>query len=263
MRPTFATVSLAILAAPLFTGCLSIRGSEPASIGASVGASSAYWFRGSPVNTGGVLQGDMAMSIPLADDGLLDLTAWGNMALTGDSGGGSEPDGNGLSFTEVDLEANYTRSYDGYDLNVGLVSYNFPNGIRRTTSEVFAGASFAALGFTHALTMYFDFEALDGFYFSYAGGWSKELDERTQFDAGLMLGAMGGDQAVSYFGIDANGLSDLALSGTVSRAFDAATTVSTTLAYIMAIDSGYRDALSARGLDDNGFVLSVGAAWSF
>lgn len=39
--------------------------------------------------------------------------------------------------------------------------------------------------------------------------------------------------------------------------------MSATLAYVTTIDSDYKDALDANGLDDNGIVLTVGAGWSF
>ncbi|MEZ6016014.1 MAG: hypothetical protein R3F49_12920 [Planctomycetota bacterium] len=257
------TQLLALLVGVSLPSCLSVRADEPAAVGASVNATTAYWFRGAPVNTSGALQGDLATSIPLADGGLLDLSTWGNMSLTNDSGNGVEPDGNALGFTEVDFVASYTRSFDGYDVTTGVVSYNFPNLVGGSTTEVFGTASFEAFGLSHALSVYYDFDALDGYYMSYAGGWSTEIDERTTFDAGLMLGAMGGDQAAFYFGTDSNGLSDLSLSGTFSRAIDEATTVSATLAYVTTIDSDYKDALDANGLDDNGIVLTVGAGWSF
>ena len=263
MRLAPQTLVCVLLASLTLPSCLSVRADEPAAVGASTSASTAYWFRGAPVNTAGVLQGDLSTSIPLADGGLLDLAAWGNMALTNESGDGVEPDGHGMQFTEVDYVASYTRSFEGFDLSGGLVSYNFPNRIGDSTTEVFGNMLFEAFGLSHTLSVYYDFDELDGYYFSWAGGWGMELDERTGVDFGAMLGAMGGDQAEFYFGSEENGLSDLSLSGTLRHTYDEATTLTATLAYITAIDNDFRDALEANGLDDDGIVLSVGAAWSF
>jgi len=263
MRHLHARLALALASAPLLQSCLSVRADEPASVGASVNVGTAYWFRGVPVNTGGVIQGDLATTLPLADGSLLDLSVWGNMALTGDSGNGIEPDGNGLAFTEIDTVAVYTRSYDGYDVSVGILSYNLPNGVGASTTELYSAASFQALGLSHALSVYYDFDLLDGFYMAYSGGWGRTLDDKTALDVAWNLGAMGGDQARGYFGVDENGLSDLSLSGTLSHAFDPATTLSATLALIKTLDSDYADALDAAGRDDLGVVVMVGTAWSF
>jgi hypothetical protein len=262
LRPT-RSILLALLPGALLPSCMSIRGDEPASVGASATAATAYWFRGVPINTGGVLQGDVSTSLPLADGGLLDLTTWGNMALTADSGNGAEGDGHGLTFTEIDLGATYTRSYDGFDASVGVLSYSLPDNLGASTAELYGVAAFEAFGLAHSLGIYYDFQALDGFYMNYSGTWSHEVDERTGLDVTWTLGSMGGDQSRGYFGVHENGLSDLSLGGTLSRVIDEATTVSATLAYVMTVDDEYRDALDARDLDDSGFVLGVGASWSF
>lgn len=263
MRPALKPLALALLASASLPSCLAVRADEPAAVGASVSAATAYWFRGAPVNTAGVLQGDLSTSIPLADGALLDLSTWANMAFTNESGDGAEPDGHGAQFTEVDFVASYTRSYDSFDAGVGLVSYNFPNLVGGSTTELYGQMLFEAFGLAQTLSVYYDFDELDGYYFSWAGSWGMDLDERTSFDVGGMLGAMGGDQAEFYFGSEENGLSDLSLSGTITRAYDEATTLTATLAYITTIDGDFRDALEARGLDDDGIVLTLGAGWSF
>jgi len=263
MRLAIRTLSLALLAGASSTSCLSVRGDAPASIGASTSLVSSYWFRGTPRSTRPAVQGDVSMTIPLSDGGLLDLSTWANMGLSNSVGDGAFNDGQGFEVSEVDFVASYTRSFEGYDLTGGLVNYNFPGANFDPTSELMGSASFGALGLAHTLSIYYDIDEADGFYMSYAGNWRRPLDERTAFDANWMLGAMGGDQSRYYFGTHSNGLSDFSVSGTLSRALDEATTLSATLALLTTVDSNYRDALDDSGLDKEAIVLALGAAWSF
>lgn len=263
MRATTRSfAALAALLAPL-AGCMSVRGDGLADVSASVDAATAYWFRGAPFNTRGVVQSELATSVPLRAGGAVDVSVWTNLDVQNDTGGGLLADGNAMHFSEVDVSASYGWTYDGVELDAGLVSYNLPNQAMDSTTEVFGSAEVSGFGLNHLFTLYYDFDVLDGFYLSWEALYGRPLDERTQLDATFRVGAMGGDQARAYFGVDQNGIADLSLTGTWSRRFDEATTLRASATILTVVDRSYADALDAQGRDDAAIVLNAGVRWTF
>ncbi len=245
----------------LLSSCAAVRGEEPTTASAGVAFASQYWFRGVPRSTKPVLQGDVALSMPLRE-GSFDFETWGNMQLSNDTGDAAFPDGNGGEFSQIDLVASHSRRVGDFDLEAGIHSYNFPNLVGNSTHELFVTASREAWKLQHTASFYYDFDVADDIYLNYEALKHLPLRDGWGLDLSGSIGLMGSDQSKLYFGDDSAGLSDLTIEAMVSRAFDAATTVFFGLSATTVPDDGLRDALDDAGLDDTGFWFTVGASWS-
>ena len=258
---SFTTVVVALCCT--FPACATVRGDAPASVNTSISAASAYWFRGAPLNERGALQGSLAVGLPLANGDTVSLSSWANMDVSDNSGDAVFPDGNGNQFSEVDLVATYTRSFENLQVSLGVLSYNFPNLVDTSTHELSLSASGSLGPVGLSASLYYDVDVLEDFYlslaanrgFTLAGPWSANLNAQ--------LGYMGSDQAAFYLGVAESAFSDLSAGGSLSYAYDPGTSLSLSASYVSLVDSDFRDAADAAGLDDSSLIVSLGVAWSF
>lgn len=259
MRPT-----LPLVLAPLaLASCASTFTGDPPAGAASASYATAYWYRGTPINVRGVLQGDFALSVPTSSGGTFGATAWGNMDVRHQTGDAISPDGHGGDLTEVDFVLDYTETIEDVDLGAGLVGYNFPNGVGGSTNEAFVSVATGLWGMSQSFTLYYDFDELDDLYASLAVDRSFPVSEELAFTLSASLGWMGADQAGFYFGRDTAGLSDLNLSGALDYAIDPHTALFLSVTLVRVPDGDLRDALSDAGLEDGGTWLASGVSWSF
>ena len=154
----------------------------------------------------------------------------------------------------------YAREVGDVDMAAGMIGYHFP-GIRPSTKEAWLGGSFEALGFSHALTAYYDVDLVDDFYLSYQASRGFPIDDRWSAALSLLCGYMSDDQAEFYFGRKSAGLSDLLLSGSISYAIDENTSFFLKGAGVTVPDDDLSDSLDQNGFDDSGLWLALGAAW--
>jgi len=247
----------------LFTSCASIAApSGVPSVSMDAMYASAYWFRGTPINVQGVYQGSLSTSIPTADGGAIEASVWGNIDAKDDTGRAISPDGNERDFTEVDVTLDYSRSFDGIDTSLGLISYNFPNLVGGSTVEVFAEATTELLGLDHSLSLYYDVDELGDLYLSYDMARQVELAEGWQLSLSALLGYMGQGQSELYYGAKHSGLADLTGSASLEYAADDQTTVFLSINGVTAVDSTLSNALDAANLRSSDLWLSLGVVWS-
>ena len=258
MHRILTLVTLCFLGA----SCASIRGEDAASAGASAGIATQYWFRGAIQSEGPVLQGDLAASIPV-ESGAWDVGVWANMELSNDTGDAVLPDGNGALIDEIDLFTSYSTTIGAFDTSLGLVSYNFPNGAGGSTHEVYVSGSTLTGPIEHGLTLYYDFDSVEGAYLSYEAGHAFALQEDLELGLSVLAGHMSEDQAAAYFGVEESGISDLSVSAALSWAYDEFTSLYLSASALTVPDSDLSDALEAAGLDDSGAWVALGASWSF
>ena len=111
---------------------------------------------------------------------------------------------------EIDYTIDYTTEIsEGYDLSAGLIYYWLDAG--GSTYEAYAGVTLTDILIQPSLTIYYDFDEVEGFYANLAGAYEVPIDEYT-----LCLGA-----GIGYFngyGMIDDGLGDIDLSA--SMAFD-------------------------------------------
>ena len=246
----------------LGSSCASLTDPSSAYVGGSAAFASEYWFRGAPVNTRPVVQGDLSLAVNTADEGALSFYTWFNMDASNDTGAAFAPNGNGSQVTEADYVLEYSRSIGSATAAAGVVNYNFPN-VGRSTSEVYLGISTALWGFGQALTLYRDFDVVDGNYLSLQGSKTFQVNELTSVDIGLLLGHMDSKQAGFYFGNRSSGLSDVAASVTINHTLDDYTTLFVSLVGVRPLDSDFRDALDAALVDDSALIAAFGLSWGF
>lgn len=232
------------------------------SIGGSAGYTTAYWFRGAPVNTRGAWQGDFGLSVPTKDGGNLSLSTWVNMDASNSTGDAFSNEGNGGKLTEVDYVIDYSRTVGDVSLNLGFADYSFPNGVGSSTNELYAGASTNYWGFTQSLSVYYDIDLLEDFYVSLGASRGFTLNEKLSLNLALQAGYMGEDQTAFYFGANETALSDLVGSATLNYTLDDNTSLFFSANGVTTLDSDLEDALDASGVDDSGIWFMLGSSWS-
>ena len=245
----------------LLCACAAVRVGEPASVGAGLNFATQMWFRGVPRSTRPVLQGEGNVSLPL-QRGMLEVEAWGNLQVSESSGDGVFPDGRGGEFTEIDLAMGWSEEVGALAYGLGLIDYNFPNLIQRSTSESYLTGSLAGRGFVQGVQLFYDFHEADGLFASYSVAQNLALQRGWTFDWKAVLGWMDSDQAQLYFGLHESGFSDLSVSGTFSHVWDPVTTFFVGLSLIRVPDGDLREALEVRGAETRGLILSAGVTFN-
>jgi len=221
---------------------------------------SAYWFRGVPRSLEAVTQGDLQVDTPLATGGTLSFVTWYNLQLTNRTGDATFPDGNGGQNTEIDLLLDYTQAFGRAKLSAGGIAYQFPQ-VGPSTKEAYLTGALDALGVSHALSVYYDVDRIDDFYFSYQASRGFEIDAQWSAALAVLLGYMREDEAKDYFGRKHAGFSDLLLTGELNYHFDANTSIFLKVAGVTVPDDELSEALEQGGLDDSGLWVVLGAAW--
>ena len=255
LTPLFLALPHACLA-----GCESLRGSEPSKVTTAQTVQSAYWFRGVPRSLEAVTQGELEVLTPLATGGTLSFLTWYNLQLTNRTGDAVFPDGNGGQTTEIDLVVDYAQTFGRVALNVGGIGYTFPQ-VAESTKEAYVSGTVSALGLAHALSASYDLDRLDDYYLSYQATRAFRLDEQWSAALAVLLGYMGDGQSEGYFGTKSAGFSDLLLTGSLTYAFDANTSVFLKASGVTVPDDELSTQLEQDGLEDSGMWFTLGAAW--
>jgi len=253
-------LSLLAFAAVATTACANV--SKPPSAHASLAASNMYVFRGVPQADNGVLQGDMGMAVTDDDGGTFSLTGWGNMNLSNDSGDAIFADGNAGKFTEIDIVPEYSRTFDQVTAAVGVVNYNFPNGVGTSTSEVYASATLNTM-LNPKVCIFYDVDEVKGIYALASVSHDWQLNDKLSAKAGLSLGYASSDQGNAYWLDRSSGFADLTASAGLAYALSPHVSLTATGYASTIVASDYRDALDLAGIESDNFWILLGAGWSF
>jgi hypothetical protein len=240
--------------------CAELRGTEGSTVSTSQVVASAYWFRGVPRSLQAVTQGDLQVDTPLATGGTLSFVTWYNLQLTNRTGDATFPDGQGGQNTEIDLLLDYTQTFGRTRLSAGGIAYQLPQ-VGPSTKEAYLTGAVEALGISNALSIYYDVDRIDDFYFSYEASRGFTFDEQWSAALAVLLGYMREGQAADYFGKEHAGFSDLLLTGTLNYHFDANTSVFLKVAGVTVPDDELSDALEQNDLENSGMWFVLGAAW--
>ncbi|MSR61546.1 MAG: hypothetical protein EXS08_03740 [Planctomycetes bacterium] len=244
----------------LTAACADLRGSEGSRVSTTQNVASSYWFRGVPRSLQPVTQGDLVIDTPLAVGGNLTFTTWFNLQLTNKTGDAAFPDGLGGQVTEIDLALSYSRRVGRVDITWGGIGYSLPQ-VAPSTRETYLGLGLDAIGLTHMVTAYYDLDLLDDYYLQYQATRGFALDEHWNAALELMLGYMSDSQAEFYFGTKRSGFSDLLLTGSLTYAIDANTSLFFEAAGVTVPDDELSNSLRQSGLEDSGMWFTLGAAW--
>ncbi len=203
---------------------------------------SRYLWRGMVATDGPVLQ-------PAATLGYRGFTAgvWGNLELTGVNGQKG-------SFTEVDLWAEYSRTWGVLSPKVGVIHYHFPPDGGADTTELYLGLGLA-VPLSPSLTIYYDVDQVQGFYVAAGLGHSLDLFKNGMLSASLELSATIGWASAAfnrgYLGVDKSAINHVLLSVGVPIAIGQRLTITPTVNYSVVPDGDLRD---AAGEPDNFFA---------
>ena len=198
--------STSILSLALAASIGAVAGAQASDFSADAEATlgSHYVWRGFDVLDG--VQLPLQPSVTVGHTSGLSVNVWGSWALLDRD--------NTKAGDEIDYTIDYSTDVtDALSISAGFIYYSFPEASAAKTSEIYAGASYAAVG-SPSLTVYYDSKLLDdganeadGIYVSLAGAHTLPV-------AGLDVD-LGG--SLGYGSSDAfDGLQDLNLSASTS-----------------------------------------------
>lgn len=144
--------------------------------------------------------------------GNLSVGVWGSADDTDINGSGESE----LQMHEVDLTISYGRDFNEmFAWEIGVINYEFPSTGWGDTWEVYGSVSASCL-LEPTLTVYYDFDAVEGFYASFGVGHSFELiADRLGLSLGASIGFADSEYNEGYFGVDDSAFNDLTLGASL------------------------------------------------
>lgn len=232
---------------------------DPPSVALDVPVLSSYVWRGQTLNDKAVVQPSLTVG-----QGGFALNAWSSYNIDGAYQG---------DFSEMDLTASYSAGVGPVTLGGGVVQYTFPNQTLAVedgedvaypgTVEVYASAALADVPLAPALTVYYDVDAIEGFYGMLAVGHVFELSDRVSLSLSASLGAGDEDYNAGYFGVDDAALNDLVVGAALPIAVLENLTIKPAISYVYLPDSDIRDGAEALYGEDDAVIGSLTASYAF
>jgi uncharacterized protein (TIGR02001 family) len=230
---------------------------------------SAYVWRGQVYNDEPVVQ----PSLTAETDFGLSFNVWGNYNTTDRFSPETDKE-----FSEVDFNVAYSRTVSFLTLGIGYYEYLYMHQVGfdeaqsnvvpvAGTREVYASVGLEDVILAPTLTVYYDFDEVDGFYGNIGISHSLDLTTELELDLSASVGAADAEYNQVYFGVDEDALNDgnvkLGLCYTLTPSFK----VSGYVQYTKLLDSDIEDAADAEdsGFYNDGDIISGGAsvAYSF
>ncbi len=255
--------ALAVLA----SGCILPKDQHPTvTLGTTL--ASKFVHRGQTLVNQPVLQPKMQVESPTVDGGGMRITAEANMDLRNNTGAAWFPDGHAGRFTQIEFVGAYSRQVGDVDLEVGVHSYNLPNGLefplgeRGATTEVFVTASMEVLEARPYFSINYDFDEVRACYLR--GGITEDFD----LGGGLLLnldGSLGyaaSSQSAWMYGIDEGGFADLRGTAELGYRYDERTVLSFGLNGSTIMDKTLRRwFVNDLGFDADPIWITLGVVW--
>jgi hypothetical protein len=216
---------------------------------------SQYIWRGMVLNEDLSLQPTLTVTYNDFLAGALSFNVWGQMDLT-DFGKDKchytdDCKSREWQFTEVDFTLDYSYSFDKYTIGVGMIWYLFPNWDHsEDTHEVYLALSYDCL-LQPALTIYYDFDEVDGFYLNLAVGHSFPVNDKFSIDLSSSVGYGDSDTNDANFGNDTSALVDFNLGLNTPYQVTEHITITPTLMWSSVIDSDNRDGVKSNEYCDD------------
>lgn len=237
MKPNLTEAALVLSMLLLTAGALA--SAKEIKTEATLGFYTDYVWRGQVVNDELVLQPSITATKFVSEDGSLSFNVWGNFDLTNSVETKAE-------LSEIDLIASYSRSFDHFGLKAGFIHYIFPNTGIESTTEVYLSANYEpeAVPLIFSLTVYYDFDEIDGFYT--AADIESNMDLNHNLSLNLKLSAGYGDSNfnLGYFNVSDSSFVDGVASAVLTYKVWDSTSVSTGLQYMYLLSDALKDAVS-------------------
>lgn len=227
-------------AAPAAPVAVAEEGSDTGfSFDATLDLFSAYVWRGCVYNDEGVWQPAVNFSYKTAEYGVFGLGLWSNFDMKDNN---RQVTFGGLN--EIDYQFFYGIDLQDFSLEVGHYVYTFPkaNGqdYCNSTREVYASVAYNNDIVTPSVTVYYDYDLMEGFYGNVALNKEFALSDQLTLGLDVALGA-GDDDYMAYLGTDDAGLMDFTADVYLSYAVTDTVSVGAKLAWMSLVDSDARD----------------------
>lgn len=229
---------------------------------------SKFVHRGQTLVDRPVLQPALKITSPTVDGGAMRIGVEANMDLRNNTGAAWFPDGHAGRFTQIELVAAYSRTLGDVDLEVGVHSYNLPNGLefplgeRGGTNEVFLRAATHVLEADQYVLLHYDFDEVRGAYLR--AGLSEDFDLGGGFALNLdgSLGYVSEAQAAWMYGLGESGFADLRGTAELTYLYDERTVLAFGLHGSSITDSVLRRWFASDlGFDADPIWVTLGVVW--
>jgi len=264
----------ALLALPFFAGCYVVPKDARPEVALEAKVASEYNFRGMTNVDAWVLQTEGVVDLPTkAETGFITAKAFANWDIRNDTGDAWFPDGHSGEPSQIDLSLAYSESYRGFDFVSGIVSYALqnpddfpkaPSGERGETKEVFFSAARPTVWeLVPSLTVHYDIDEVEGWYFNAALSRDFPINEEFIADSSISLGYADSDQSDWLYGIDEGGFSDLQAHAGLQYLLDVNTTLRLGLNYSTIVDNDISDWFDTINIDPDTFWADFGVVWAY
>lgn len=246
--------AIALLLLSLFAFNAQAQDEEKAwSISLDQGIYDKYVWRGIQFNEEGVNQGSIDFSYDTGDMGVFGINVWYNLDLDDENGTSGE-------FSEVDYTIYWEKSFGDFTLGAGHIYYDFSEVGLGSTREFYVSFSYDTF-LAPSLTVYYDYEDVDGFYVDFAIGHSFDLGVAgMSLDLGANIGWADDDMASGYYGGTnvTTGFTNWGASVGLNIPLGDYFTITPSIAYYALIDDADRN-----GGQDDDFIFGVNVNFSF
>lgn len=252
----FSTKKLMTTAA-LAMGFLAVTGSEAEeelSYEISVDYMSHYVWRGMLLTDDPVIQPSITLGY-----GDFSFNAWGSMDVTDVNEADTDDD---YRLQEVDYTLSYAFSpADGIDMEAGVIYYTFAGF--DGTWEGYLSGSLSDVLLAPTLTLYYDFDEVDGYYANFSLGHDISLTDNLTLSLGTSIGFGDEDYNDVYFGVDDSGESDLVVSAGLGYTVNDNFSIGCSLAYSELLDNDIEEAADTGYGDSDKLVFGINATFTF
>lgn len=260
---------LLLALAPLsLASCIVDPGPRP-TVDLELDALSQYNFRGQVFSDEPVIQSGARVGLATKDGGNLVVDYFGNTETREDNGNAWLPDGHAGKFSNVELQAAYSRRVGDFDITGGLTSYilpnglEFPNGERGETVELFVSASTEVAGVVPSLVVHYDIDEVEDVYATVGVGKTLSLAEKLSLELNGQLAYSGEDASLWTYGIDVSGISDARVSAELNYDWDANTLLRAGINGSRIVDSELRDWFDILSIEQDNVWANIGITWLF
>ena len=230
---------------------------------------SAYTWRGQVYNDEAVFEPSLTVG-----KGGFSINVWGNYNFTDKF---SEETENEVS--EVDFTLDYSHDTGPVTLSAGYVEYLFPHQVTdgevldnariipaqavHGTREVYASVAPNECPLNSVLTVYYDFDEVDGAYATISFSRSVGITEEVSADVGFSSGFANSDYNEFYFGVDDDALNDGNVSLSLPISCCENVTVTPAVEYTWLWDNDIEDGAEAIYGEKDSVVGSLTVTYDF
>ena len=219
-----------------------------------------YVWRGIQYNEEGVNQGALDFSYDLGDLGTFGVNVWYNLDLDNENDDPTDIDNSGAgNVSEVDYTIYWEKSYGDFTLGAGHIYYDFSDTDLGSTREFYVSVGYDMI-LDPSITVYYDYEDVDGFYVDLAIGHSFDLGVAdATLDLGASIAWADDDMSDAYYAREGGGFANYTLSAAVNIPLTENITVTPSIMYYSLLG----DANSDSDNEDDDFVFGVNVNFSF